>query len=147
MLNDKYRKLKEYNLRYKKEIVYVATRKNWYLDAVELCKIGKTSFDNSKRNYELPHDKIFNRIDCLNNTSLRSKEFYYINVAWIVENPAVSEKKLHDLFNVFRESPNREFFKLYPKVVWTYINETFKEGVDYIIPRGYNFRECFIGEY
>ena len=77
MLNkDKYRKLHEYNLKYRKEIVYIAQRYNWYLDAVELCKIGKTSFDNSKRNFEAPKDKLIARLDGLNNTSLRLKEFY-----------------------------------------------------------------------
>ena len=142
MLNkDKYRKLHEYNLKYRKEIVYIAQRYNWYLDAVELCKIGKTSFDNSKRNFEAPKDKLIARLDGLNNTSLRLKEFYFINMAWIVVIPEVTEKKIHKVFNYFRESESREFFRLYPEVIKIYIEETFKEDVDYIIPWGYNFKE------
>ena len=108
MLSDKYLKeisdfLKEDRKRKSIEIVYCIARPKWK----NIFKIGRTTFLIKRNNYI---EALRYRLKSLNNTSLRTSEFFEIRHAWISYNKTTSEKATHEHFKMFRESKNREFF-------------------------------------
>ena len=108
MLSDSYLKeisefLKEDKKKKTKEIVYFVARPNWK----NIFKIGRTTFLLKHNNYL---EALKYRLKHLNNTSLRTSEFFEIRYAWISLHDTTTEKAIHEKFKKFRESPKREFF-------------------------------------
>ena len=120
--------LARHNEKHKKEIVYVAQQLPWFLNNKEICKIGKTTFDKTQSN---SIESISNRVESLNNSSIRDTERFMVVFAYVSLSNVFNEKSIHKIFKYFRESKNREFFLLKPKYIFQYIIGSGKEGIDF----------------
>tara|TARA_R110002012_G_scaffold317703_1_gene534643 strand:- start:6492 stop:6974 length:483 start_codon:yes stop_codon:yes gene_type:complete len=125
-LNAEFKEIrKKYKEKHSKEIVYIVARPTWK----NIFKIGRTSFTIKRNDY---FDALEHRIKSLNNTSLRESEFFKIKYAWVSNDYLTSEKYLHNYFNKYRETKNREFFLLKPLQIDKFLRKASKKDLKII---------------